>query len=202
MKYYSVSGTDNNTEFYYLNEEVLKYCSKCGLITNRNEAIEESISTFKIKKKNYNLSDCTDGPMIASDKFVDVYTKHKLSGLNFVKLPKSEGFYLVQPQVELPYDYSHNPNIYLRERCEQCEQRKEVAKTRPIKILDQYEKNMRESTFYRTDLEIGEKVMRRPLFLATEPIPQIFKDEKIKDVYFEVAGRDFVVGNPKLNIFR
>jgi len=202
MKYYSISGTDNNSEFYYLNKEVLKYCSKCGSIINRNEAIDASISTFKIKKKNYNLSSCYDGPLIASEKFVNIYVKHKLNGLKFVRLPKSEGFYLVQYLFELPYDYLYNPDIYLNKQCDQCNQWKEVSVVRPIKIMDQCEKVMRESTFYRTDLECGEKIMRSPLLLAAEPIPQIFKEEEVKDVYFEAAGRDFIIGNLKSNIFR
>lgn len=202
MKYYSISGTDNNSEFYYMNDAILEHCPNCGLITNRAQAIQKRIATFKIKKKNYNLSTCSDGPAIASEKFVEIVNKHNLKGLSFIALPASPGFYLIRYEKVVGYDYAYNPHIYLKEKCKVCQQWYEISKVFPIKVVDKDEQKMDADTFYRTDLEYGEKVRRQPLVLVTENIPLIFKNEKVKDVYFEVAGRDFVIGNPKANEFK
>lgn len=202
MKYFSISGTDNNSEFYYMNDTILKFCPQCDLIINRAEAIEKSIATFKMKKKNYNFSDCYDGPRIVSEKFVEIYIRHNMQGLSFIKLPKSEGFYLITYNKTVAYDYSYTPTLYLKDKCTLCEQWSEVSKVYPIKLIDIDEQKLELDTFYRTDLEAGGKIMRHPLLIVTENIPLIFKQEKIKDVYFELAGRDFIRGNAKANRYK
>ena len=45
------------------------------------------------------------------------------------------------------------------------------------------------STFYRTDLIVGGIVVRWPLILATDPIPQIFCDERMKGIYFRLCNK-------------
>ena len=190
MKYYSVSGTDNNTEFYYRNKSVLKYCIKCNLIINREEAIDLSIGIFRIKKKNYNFSSCTDGPEIASSQFVEVYTKYGMSGLTFIDLPKSDGFFLIKYDSVVNYDYKFNPDLYMDDKCSECQQFQEISLVRPIKIIKEDEEKLKPKSFYRTDLEYGAKVRRAPLILATDNIPILFREVKMKDVYFEIAGKD------------
>ncbi|MDR2145449.1 MAG: hypothetical protein LBE91_03190 [Tannerella sp.] len=88
MKYYSVSGTDNGSEFYYNKDDILKYCPRCGLVCNRDEAKKISINSFYLKKKNYTFSTCYDGAVIVSEKFVEIYEKNNLKGLSFSILPK------------------------------------------------------------------------------------------------------------------
>lgn len=202
VKYFSISGMDNDSEFYYNNDALLKYCSSCGLIINRAEAIAASISSFRLKKKNYTLSFCWDGPAIASEKFVEIVRINELKGLSFIHLPNSEGYYLVKIDNLLHYDFAFNPYLFLKEKCSLCGQWYEVAKIRPIKVIDSDEQKMESANFYRTDLEYGEKVRRAPLFLATENIPDVFKKEKIKDVFFEIAGKEFIIGNPKANEYK
>lgn len=193
---------DNDSEFYYNNDALLNYCSRCGLITNRDEAIAASIESFRLKKKNYSLSFCWDGPAIASERFVEIVIKNDFKGLSFIHLPNSEGYYLTKFDHLLHYDFSYNPFLFLKEKCSLCGQWYEVAKVRPIKIIDSDELKMETANFYRTDLEYGEKVRRAPLLLATENIPSVLKKEKIKDVFFEIAGREFIIGNAKANEYK
>jgi hypothetical protein len=202
MKYYSFTGTDNGSEFYYMNDNILKHCPECGLIINREEAIELSIETFKIKKKKYILSHCYDGPTIVSERFVDICNENKLNGMTFIKLPKSHGFYLFNSINILHYDYDYNANIYLKNKCTCCNQWYEVSEICPIKIIDMDEKLMNENTFYKADIEVGEKVGRWPLLLATENIPFIFKKMGIKDIFFRAAGKDWIYGDDKRNIYK
>ena len=49
MKYYRIHGADNNSSFYTNNKELLEYCPKCGLITNRYKAVLSSIDKFVLK---------------------------------------------------------------------------------------------------------------------------------------------------------
>ena len=56
MKYYRIHGADNNSSFYTNNKELLEYCPKCGLISNRYKAVISSIDKFVLKKKKYNSS--------------------------------------------------------------------------------------------------------------------------------------------------
>jgi hypothetical protein len=201
MKYFSVSGNDNNS-FFFENQSILEKCSKCGLIINWDKLIEYSANTFEIKNKSYNLSTCWDGPTLVSDRFIDIYKRNKLKGLFFLSLPKSPGFSLIKYIEILSYDYSYNSNIYLKDKCNLCTQWYEVSKIWPIKIKDDDEQKMHINTFYRTDLEFGEAVRRTPIMIATENIPFAFKQAKIKDIYFEVAGRDWISGNFKKNIYK
>ena len=55
MKYYRIHGADNNSSFYTNNKELLEYCPKCGLISNRYKAVISSIDKFVLKKKKYNF---------------------------------------------------------------------------------------------------------------------------------------------------
>jgi hypothetical protein len=176
-----------------MNEKILRYCPECGLIINREEAVNESIDTFYLKKKNYTFSDCYDGPQIVSEKFVQIYSNNNLKGLSFTTLPKSPGFYLLRCNNIIHYDFSYNRKIYLKDKCSSCGQWYEVSCVYPIKIIDGDVKKMSENTFYRTDLESGEKLMRAPMLLVTDNIPLIFKENRIKDIYFsdyQVAGQD------------
>ncbi|MDR0570037.1 MAG: hypothetical protein LBG71_02285 [Clostridiales Family XIII bacterium] len=185
MKYYSVTGTDNNSEFYYMNDEFLKHCPKCGLIYNREEATALSVSRFRVKKKHYTLSHCWDGPMIVSERFVAAYVKHGLKGLGFVKIPQSPGFYLLRALNVLRYDYARNPRLFMKDQCEECGQWYEVSLANPPRVVPEDEARMEAGAFYRTDLESGEKVERTPMLLATDPIPRLFRESGIKDVYFD-----------------
>ena len=51
VRYYRVSGVDNNAYFYGGNKELLKFCSKCKLIVNRYEAAMAAAETFVLKKE-------------------------------------------------------------------------------------------------------------------------------------------------------
>jgi hypothetical protein len=119
-----------------------------------------------------------------------------------VEIIKSPKFYLLEATNILKYDYSYNPGIFLKDKCDCCNQWYEVSQIFPIKIIDSDESNMTANTFYRTDLETGGQVMRLPIILVTENIPRIFKNNDIKDIYFEVAGKDWIRGNYKLNLFK
>lgn len=187
MKYYRVSGIDNNSYFYMDNKELLKYCPKCKLVTNRYEATMLNADKFVLKKA-YNYSSCWDGETIVSQKFIDIYNKYNMNGLSFIKLPKSENFYLLQCNLEVKYDYNNNPNLVRRQLCSECKQYMEVSCVLPIKILD--ENQLKSNTFYKTDLIVGGIVGRWHLILATDTIPQIFKSEKIKDVYFKLCNKN------------
>ena len=77
MKYYRIHGADNNSSFYTNNKELLEYCPKCGLISNRYKAVISSIDKFVLKKKKYNFSFCLEGEVIVSQRFVDIYMKYK-----------------------------------------------------------------------------------------------------------------------------
>jgi hypothetical protein len=188
MKYYRIHGADNNSSLYINNKELLEYCPKCGLIINRYEAILSSIDKFVLKKKKYNFSFCLEGEVIVSQRFVDIYMKYQLKGLSFLELPKSKGFYLLQCNTEMRYDYENNPNLVRRLLCSKCHQYFEVSCALPIKLLD--EDLLQNNAFYKTDLIVGGVVGRWPLILATDDIPYIFnKLEKVKDVYFDLCNR-------------
>ena len=68
---------------------------------------------------------------------VDIYMKYQLKGLSFLELPKSKGFYLLQCNTEMRYDYENNPNLVRRQLCSECNQYFEVSCALPIKLLDE-----------------------------------------------------------------
>lgn len=187
VKYYRVSGVDNNACFYGDDKELLKFCSKCKLIVNRYEAAMAAAETF-VLKKGCDYSSCWDGETVVLQRFVDIYNKYSLSGLSFIKLPRSKNFYLLQCHIEVRYDYGNNPNLVRRQLCTECGQYREVSCVLPIKILD--EDRLKNNTFYKTDLIVGGVVGRWPLLLATDDIPHIFQAEKIKDIYFKLCNKN------------
>ncbi|GHT69836.1 hypothetical protein AGMMS50239_37290 [Bacteroidia bacterium] len=201
IKYYEMIGSDNNSEFYYMNDNVLEYCPCCGLIKNREEAINNSIKDFRLKNRKNNFSVCTDGPAIVSEKFVKIVKNYNLNGFSFTILPNSEGFYLLRSTDSLGYDYEYNTKLYLRNKCNCCGQWEEISKILPIKIIDEDEIKMTINTFYETNLQYGGRVLRTPIRIVTNEVPFYFKKENIKDISFRVCGRDWIPGDYRKNVY-
>ena len=92
MKYYRIHGADNNSSFYTNNKELLEYCPKCGLISNRYKAVISSIDKFVLKKKNIIFLFCLEGEVIVSQRFVDIYMKYQLKVCRFLNYLSQRDF--------------------------------------------------------------------------------------------------------------
>jgi hypothetical protein len=179
MDYYLVHSRDNDTCFYYDKEGQiqLEYCLTCGLLTNREEAIEQGIAIYR-KKGKYLISDTWDGETIVSDRFIEIYNKYNLKGLDFIALPKSPHYYLLRCNNIVRYDHEYNTNVYLKHKCPTCNQWHEVCPMGVFNIMIEDEAVLEPDTFYCSDIFIGEKVARHRLLYATDNIPDYFKTEK------------------------
>ena len=179
MNYYRVHSRDNDTCFYYDKDEQvqLEYCPTCGVLTNREKAREQSIAIYR-KKGKYLMSDTWDGETIVSERFVEIYNKYNLKGLDFIPLPKSPHYFLLRCNNIVRYDYDYNTNLYMKDKCPTCNQWYEICPQGILNIRMEDEAIMEADTFYVSDIIIGEKVARRRILYATDNIPSYFKIEK------------------------
>lgn len=190
MNYYFVHSRDNDTCFYYGKDQhiQLEYCPTCRLIINREKATEQSIAIYR-KKGKYLISDTWDGETIVSERFVEIYNKYSLKGLEFIPLPKSPHYFLLRCNNIVRYDYEYNTNLYLKDKCPTCNQWYEVCPMGILNIKIEDEANMKADTFYVSDIKIGEKVARHPVLYVTDNVPSYFQIETGR-IFFDKIVRN------------
>ena len=113
-----LSGHDNGS-FYYDGTEV-DACPECGLVND----LEWANPTFRVKRRQLDLSYTYDGAAVASSRLADVI--RSWPGVRLATLPADSGFYLVVIDQVVPSDPERSGTRML-DLCPTCGRFRQIA---------------------------------------------------------------------------
>lgn len=188
LKYYHVYGdSDDSHEFYYGKEDQLQFecCTSCKKIIDRDSAIKTALVYYK-SRFNRLFYYTWDGVPIVSDRFTAIYTKYNMRGLTFHLIPKLKNYYVLQCDNIVRFDVAASKGFEMTKVCSKCGRPDGAFRPYHYKIVDEDEKNLEALTFYKSDIEFGDKHTQSPLLFATEDVLFAFKNEGGR-IFFETA---------------
>ena len=196
LKYYHVYGdSDDRHEFYYGKEDKLHFesCRVCKKAIDREAAIQAAIAVYK-SRFNRLFYETWDGVSIVSDRFVEIYQQYRMNGLTFELIPRLKNYYVMRCNNVVRFDTAANPEFVITNICPECGRPDGAYRPYPYRMIAEDEQQLKALTFYRSDIEFGDKHTQSPLFFATEDIMQAFKTEGGR-IFFEIAenGKTVVI---------
>jgi hypothetical protein len=154
--------------------EGIPICKACGFKTD----IYYINASFRVKRRTYDLSATYDGYKIASLKFMEACNRLKLSGLEFLKLPADDEFFVVRSNTISKFDTVARKTKF-DSLCDVCGFYRAVAGATPAYIMERPE-----TDFSRTDIVFGSGNCRSPLIIATEYAKNALRKERLKGLEF------------------
>lgn len=171
---YTLNIQDN--DHYMFTNIVLNPCSTYSNIYDLN-IIDPN---FKFKKKK-NISSTYDSFTIVSEKFKSFCKTEKYTGLEFVELPKSPGFYWFKIHNVIEYDIEARKTQFLN-YSEECKGYESIIGANPACLKRRVSLS---DGFYRSDIFFGSYAGKHPLEMVGEPTKQKLKTAGFKEIYFE-----------------
>lgn len=207
MEYCNIYGDYDDMELYLYKEPAIdvRYCPKCNMVTNREEAILAAAKVFRWRKKKFFFS-TYDGVYIATKRFYAIYHQYNMQGIEFIPFEKSAGYYICEFINIMHYDVEHARQMsynYMGKTtygiidngiCPVCKRSKGHHQPYPYRMIKSDEQQLQRNTFYRSDIEFAENNFQQPLIWATDGIVQAFTHEVCRIFYHNVEG-DFGEGD-------
>ena len=169
------------------------------MVLNRDEAILQAAKIVKIRKKKFFFS-TLDGVSIASQRFYDIYHTYNMQGIEFIPFEKSYGYYVCKFLYTMHFDIVRSKSVRIEYQgkvsygildngnCSVCKRSFGHHHPWPYRMTVEDEKKLNSNTFYRSDIEFGERNFQHPLLWATDGIIQAFTKEKCRIFYKNVEG--------------
>jgi len=137
--------------------------------------------SYQFRKKQYNISSTYEGFKIVSEKFKRFCEKEKYEGLEFVKLPKSDGFYWFKIHNIIEYDTDARKTQFINFNKE-CNGYEEIIGATPVCLKV---KTVLNDSFYRTDICFGSFADKSPLEIVGEMTMKKLRAAGFNDIFFE-----------------
>jgi len=168
---------DPDNEDYMLDKIAQNKCANYSNIYDLNFIN----SSYQFKKKKYNISSTYDGFKIVSEKFRQFCEREKYQGLEFVKLPKSSGFYWFKIHNIVEYDAGARKTQFINYNKE-CKGYEQIIGATPACLKS---KIPLPDGFYRTDICFGNYAGKSPLEIVGTITMAKLKAAGFFEIYFE-----------------
>jgi hypothetical protein len=164
------------------------------MVLNREALVSQAAATLKWRNKTF-FATTYDGVSIVNQQFYDIYQNYEMKGIEFIPFKKSEGYYICNfintvsfdlekaKQIRVEYEGKVTYGVIDNGTCDHCKKSKGHHHPWPYRMIESDEKDLESNTFYRSDIEFGEKNYQAPLIWGTEGIVETFDKEKSSIFY-------------------
>ena len=171
---YTLCGSNNGYNMF--KNITLDECSKYSNIY----AINRIDPAFKFKKRK-NYSTTYDGFTIVSERFKQFCIDEKYTGLEFIKLPSSLGFYWFKIENVIEYDSEARKTRFIGYN-KSCDGYEEIIGANPACLKNNIILN---DSFFRSNIFFSSDANKRPLEMVGESTMQKLKAAGFKEIFFE-----------------
>jgi hypothetical protein len=152
-------------------------CRGCGRKTDPNFVS----SSFRVRRRQRDLTATYDGYLLASRRFRDVCTSARLPGLIFTALPADDDFLWLQSDRVLAFDAAARGTRFER-YCKTCSAYYDVIGATPVML--RREPTALGDGFFRTDLEFGSGPEQHPIFFSGVTTARTLASHRLNGVEF------------------
>lgn len=152
-------------------------CSACGMVLDFTYVNPN----YRVPKRCPDLGHTYDGFFVASRKLRDFVEAERLDGFEFRQIPKEPNYHTVILTRALPVT---EPAELKREQfCEAC--RRHVSVWNLTNMAIRIEAGMEYRGFYRSNIEMGYRLMKFPLWFVTADLKASIKKAKLSGFCME-----------------
>jgi hypothetical protein len=176
IEFWRISSPENKSDMLPKDDSGL-VCAACGMVLDFTYVNPN----YRVPKRCPDLSHTYDGFFVASRKFRDLVEAERLDGFEFRQVPKSADYYTVILTRVLPV--TEPPELKRKEFCETC--RRYVSVWGLSHLAIRIEEGRAYHGFYRSNIEMGYRLMMFPLWFVTADLKESIKKFKLTGIYLE-----------------
>ncbi|MDH7459699.1 hypothetical protein QEG73_00370 [Chitinophagaceae bacterium 26-R-25] len=174
---YSISAADNDS---YMNSDQheVNICRCLDFVKNRHLHLNP---TFKLNKKNYDISYTWDDFLLVSDRFKQFCIDNKYTSVSFIEIPNYPTKHLMTVSNITDFDSARRETKFL-EFSPECNEYNEVVGATPVCLTID---SPLTDNFFRTNIEFGRGYAKGPIILVGVETAIKLKAQKLKGLYLE-----------------
>jgi hypothetical protein len=174
---YQLDPEDNN-EFFIADESKLPKKYRYSNIYDYNEIPAD----LRLKSRQLDISSTWDLVDIVSDRFKVFCEENQFTGLEFIRLPADNSFYVFRVHNIIEYD-SVSRGVEFIKFNKEYNSYEEVIGATPVHLKSK--ELIPEGNIYRTDLFFGSGIRKGPLLLVGIKTKELIESGPLKDIYFD-----------------
>jgi hypothetical protein len=175
-EFFRISNPENKSDMLPKDDSG-PVCPTCGMVLDFTYVNPN----YRVPKRCPDLSHTYDGFFIASRKFKNFVESERLDGLEFRQIPKEPDYQTVILTRVIPV--TEPPELKREEFCETC--RRYVSVWGLSHLAIRTEPRRAYHGFYRSNIEMGYRLMMFPLLFVTADLKDSIKKSKLTGLHLE-----------------